>query len=178
MKTVYSAENQGPMRVSAEIGRYRVYSEGHLKVYADGVGYFVTNGGIVEVSVARPGFLEIETGPKVRWHMEFQQIFPFEPADPVPVEVPADARLPETMEQKMIRYLGRMVAERYGSNSPELETFEEYTDFDVDDEEGIPVSGFEVWDDDVDVGESTQSATVTTTPSPDVSSEEETSSSE
>ena len=173
----FNQELQGPMQLKAEIGRYRFFSEGVLKVHTAGQGYQVTNGGYIEVDVIAPGFLDIETAPKVKFHVEHQRSFPFEPADAVPVEVPADQKVPETMEQKMIRYLGRMVAERYGSNSQELETYEEYTDFDLDEDE-VSLSGFEVSDEEVVVGESTQSATDTTHDTTEPVSEEETSNSE
>ena len=160
------------MEFESEVGRYRIYSEGLLKVHTGDVGYHVTNGGYIEVNVSRPGLLSIEAAAKVKYHMEYQATFPFEPADPVPVDVPLEARMPETMEQKMIRYLGRMVAERYGSNSQELETFEEYTDFDLNEDEEV-LSGFEIPDDDVVVEEPSQSATVTTHDTTEPVSDEE-----
>lgn len=168
----FNQELQGPMQLKAEIGRYRFFSEGVLKVHTAGQGYQVTNGGYIEVDVIAPGLLDIETAPKVKFHVEHQRSFPFEPADAVPVEVPADQKVPETMEQKMIRYLGRMVAERYGSNSQELETYEEYTDFDLNEDEEV-LSGFEIPDDDVVVEEPSQSATVTTHDTTEPVSDEE-----
>lgn len=66
--------------------------------------------------------------------------------DPNPIEIPEDMARPETLQEKMERFLGAMVRERYGSDSQEFETFEESLDFDMADAEE-PLSGFEVADD-------------------------------
>lgn len=65
-------------------------------------------------------------------------------ADPIPVELPEEMKIPETLESKLHRMLAGMIAERYGTDSNEMETFEEAMDFDVDDTE--PLSGYEVQD--------------------------------
>ena len=66
--------------------------------------------------------------------------------DPNPIEIPEDMARPETLQEKMERFLGAMVRERYGEDSDEFETFEESMDFDLDTGEE-PLSGFEVSDD-------------------------------
>jgi hypothetical protein len=61
---------------------------------------------------------------------------PNEPVDSVPYEVPEDNRLKMTLEEKLKVYLAEMVAERYGEDSSEYDTFEESMDF--GDDEDMP----------------------------------------
>jgi hypothetical protein len=55
---------------------------------------------------------------------------PYDKADPIPVEVAEEQQ--ETLEDKMYKFLGQMMLERYGSDSDEVDTFEEAMDFDID----------------------------------------------
>jgi hypothetical protein len=61
------------------------------------------------------------------------------------VELPEDALVPETLDQKLKRMLSAMVEERYGKDSEMYETFEESMDLDLDDD-SEPLSGYEVTD--------------------------------
>lgn len=67
---------------------------------------------------------------------------PYEFVDPVPFEIPEDMKRPQTMDEKMKMFLGQMLAERYGADSDEVESFEEAMDFDLPDDD--PLSGYEV----------------------------------
>ena len=69
---------------------------------------------------------------------------PYEDADPIPVEIPEEMKRPETLEEKMQRFLVAAVIERYGQNSNEFETFEESMDLDLEDEDAHLLSGYEV----------------------------------
>lgn len=81
------------------------------------------------------------------WSMEVKpRPSPREILDPTPVEIPEGAKIPETLEEKLKRMLAGMVVERYGKDSPEVETFEEAMDFDIPDESDDPLSGYEVQD--------------------------------
>lgn len=52
--------------------------------------------------------------------------------DPTPHELTADQKLPETLEEKLKRHLHFLVANEYGRNSAEFESFEEANDLDWD----------------------------------------------
>lgn len=91
------------------------------------------------------GYVKVSEG--VHWAIEVKNIAsPYEDSDPIPVEVPEDAKAPETLEDKLKRMLAGMVAERYGHDSDEMETFEDAMDFDIDDDLPSPLSGYEVQD--------------------------------
>jgi hypothetical protein len=80
-------------------------------------------------------FVQIDTGK--HWSSEIETTNPYEKVDPVPFEVPEELRQPETLMEKMQRFMVNMVSERFGDNSREMETFEEAMDFDIDGEEDI-----------------------------------------
>lgn len=125
--------------------RFRIFGNGSFVVSDGDEDGAVSIGGYVGYVVDTDRRITIRADDGVSYHLEVEPFFPFEAADPIPVEVPLDVSLPETLEQKMIRYLGKMIAERYGRDSQEMETFEEYTDFDMEDVE-VPSSGYEVED--------------------------------
>jgi len=79
----------------------------------------------------------------VHWSFEVENNSPFERVDSIPFEVPEALKKPETLEAKMRRFLAGMVAERYGADSDQMETFEESMDFDIDDPE-MPLSRYEI----------------------------------
>ena len=86
----------------------------------------------------------------VHWSMDtYSLASPYDKADPTPVELPEDANQPESLDQKLKRMLSAMVEERYGKDSDMYETFEESMDLDMDDD-GEPLSGYEVTDMDED----------------------------
>ncbi len=60
----------------------------------------------------------------------------------IPYEIPDENRPHLTLEEKLKVYLAEMVAERYGEDSKQMDTFEESMDF--EDEEDEPLSGFEI----------------------------------
>lgn len=64
----------------------------------------------------------------------------------VPYEVPDDNQASLTLEEKLKRYLAEIVAERYGEQSNEYETFEESMDFDDEEDDPISLSGYEIPD--------------------------------
>jgi hypothetical protein len=90
------------------------------------------------------GFVNVENN--MHWSIDLVPLSsPYETHDPVPVEVPEDKRVPESLQSKLERMLAGMVAERYGKDSREMETFEESMDFDIDDDDDpVARSGYEV----------------------------------
>jgi hypothetical protein len=84
----------------------------------------------------------------VHWSYEAHPIQPpYDPSDPVPVELPDDQKAPDTMMDKMKKFLSAMVDERYGSDSKESDSFEDSVDFDIEDPDDYnPLSGYEVTD--------------------------------
>lgn len=78
------------------------------------------------------------------WSIEITPYEPFDKADPVPVEVPPDARKPETLEDKLRRFIGEMVGHQFGSDSAEMESLEDANFFGEDEDGPIPMSGYEV----------------------------------
>lgn len=85
------------------------------------------------------GYVKIPDG--VHWSLE-ESGLGYEEVSPIPVELPEDMKVPETLEDKLKRMLAAMVEERYGRSSEEMESFEESMDFDID--ELDPLSGYEV----------------------------------
>lgn len=65
----------------------------------------------------------------------------FEEVSPIPYEVPDDNAANLTLEEKLKRYLAEMVAERYGEESDEMDTFDDAQDLDWEDED--PLAQFE-----------------------------------
>lgn len=89
------------------------------------------------------GYVNIADG--LHWSMDVTEMpDPFDKSDPVKVEIPDDAKIPETLEDKLKRFLMGMIVERYGKESVEHETMEDALDMDVDDDDAIPLSGYEV----------------------------------
>lgn len=78
------------------------------------------------------------------WSFDIDPEYAFDKADPVPVELPDDARPPESLEEKLKRFVGEMVAHRFGEDSEQMETLEEALDFGDDEHEIPPLSGYEV----------------------------------
>lgn len=63
-------------------------------------------------------------------------------ADPRPVDIPAELKRPETMDEKIKRIIATEIQAKaldYG-----LESLEESEDFDVDDDDGLPESPYEL----------------------------------
>jgi hypothetical protein len=91
--------------------------------------------------------LKIATAPK-----QFLSIngFPIPPdiedVSPVPVEMPEDKKRGLTMMEKMKIYLADMVAERYGEDSDQYDTFEDAMDFDDEENDVVELSGYEISD--------------------------------
>jgi hypothetical protein len=69
----------------------------------------------------------------------------YDPADPIPFEVPDENRGHLTLEEKLKAYLAEMVRDRYGAESEEMDTFEDAQDFLIPDDEDI-LTGYEVQD--------------------------------
>lgn len=63
-------------------------------------------------------------------------------ADPRPVEVPVDFRRPLNIHDEIRRFIRQEISRKAQDN--DLETFEESDDFDVEDEDELPLSGYEV----------------------------------
>jgi hypothetical protein len=103
--------------------------------------------GRLEFRTKDEGFQAIVAVKKgVHWSMDtYALASPYDKADPNPVELPEDALVPETLDQKLKRMLSAMVEERYGKDSEMYETFEESMDLDMD-EDSEPLSGYEVTD--------------------------------
>lgn len=98
--------------------------------------------------ICRDHFLGLVNVPDgYHWSIDTRYIkSPFENADPVPVEVPEDVKSPETLQDKLQRMLAGMIAERYGRDSDEMETFEDAMDFDMEDEDTPLTSRYDVTD--------------------------------
>lgn len=96
---------------------------------------------------ARQSNVELRVAPLMEtghwWFDVWEHVKALEPNDPQPVEIPEEALVPESLENKLKRMLGVMVEERYGRNSQEYDTFEEADDFDID-PDYEPLSGYEV----------------------------------
>jgi hypothetical protein len=69
----------------------------------------------------------------------------YDPADPVPFEVPEENRGQLTLEEKLRTYLAEMLRDRYGEDSEEYDTFEDAQDFLIPDDEDI-LTGYELQD--------------------------------
>jgi hypothetical protein len=93
------------------------------------------------------GFIQVQD-ETMHWAMEVIDLpSPFDKSDPIPIEVPEDKKQPLSLEDKLRRMLAGMVAERYGADSAEMDTFEDAMDFDDDDEiNPVELSGYEVQD--------------------------------
>lgn len=79
------------------------------------------------------------------WSIEVEELpDPFDKADPRPVEIPEELAKEVTLEDKLKQFVADMVAERYGADSDQMETLEEALDLDMDDEDELPLSGYEV----------------------------------
>lgn len=90
--------------------------------------------------------LTIDIGSKAVWTADGKRIKSmYDPVDPIPVEIPEEYNAPPTLEDKMKLFLAEMVAERYGKDSKEMESFEDSMDFDMDDDD-MPLSQYEVHD--------------------------------
>lgn len=68
----------------------------------------------------------------------------YEEVSSIPVEIPDDKKKGLTMMEKMKLYLHDMVAERYGEDSQQYDTFEDAMDFDDEGEDPIQLSGYEM----------------------------------
>lgn len=62
--------------------------------------------------------------------------------DPRPVEVPLSFQRPPSLQEEIKRFVRLELSKRAASQ--ELESFDEADDFDVDDEDPLPVSAYEV----------------------------------
>lgn len=87
------------------------------------------------------GLIHVPKGE--HWSIEVTDRLALEKLDNTPVEIPEDARKPETMQAKLERMLHSMVVERYGRDSDEVQSLEEFNDFGPE-EDGVAMSGYEV----------------------------------
>lgn len=62
-------------------------------------------------------------------HWSYKEFVRRETPDPVPREIPEDRLVPPSLFEQLRDFLRNEVAERYGSDSKEMETFEEADDF-------------------------------------------------
>lgn len=62
--------------------------------------------------------------------------------DPTPVEIPAGCQRPETLNEQIARLVRTQMSVLAGQRG--LETFEESFDFDVDDDDELPLTGHEL----------------------------------
>lgn len=89
----------------------------------------------------KPITLTIDAEPLQHWDID---VIPArEKGDPIPVEIPEEMMIPETLEEKMRRMISSMAAHMYGANNPDVETLEEAMDLDLNDD-GEIFSGYEV----------------------------------
>jgi hypothetical protein len=70
---------------------------------------------------------------------------PHEVVSDIPVEVEVDLP-PKDLQQQIKEFAALMVTERYGRDSEEVDTFEEMMDFDIPDDDDMPLTGYEVQD--------------------------------
>jgi hypothetical protein len=78
------------------------------------------------------------------WYDHFKHVDACEKVSSIPIEIPEEAQVPETLEEKMMRFAAAMVEERYGRDSDEMESLEEAMDFDLDGDGDIGLSGYEI----------------------------------
>lgn len=64
--------------------------------------------------------------------------------NPKPIAIAADLQRPLTMDERIQRAIGQAVSRQ--AQMQGRETFEEANDFDIDDENPMPISGYEVVD--------------------------------
>jgi hypothetical protein len=88
--------------------------------------------------------LYVKVGDGLHWSADLYPIGVFDPADPIPKEPPEEMAKKVTLEDKLKDFIQEMVAERYGDDSDQMETWEEFNDFGDDDDvpyvkEGQPV---------------------------------------
>lgn len=97
----------------------------------------------------KPIYLEVVI-PKTKhwWYDIFTMEDAKEPYDPIPNELPDDARFPEPLDQKLARMVGVMAQQMFGRQSQEMETLEDMLDFDLDGDgeigDGDFLSGYEI----------------------------------
>jgi hypothetical protein len=87
----------------------------------------------------------VKVAAAIHWSPELTDESPFDKVSSIPFEVPEELKKPESLEEKMKRFLAGMVIERYGIDSQQAETFEESMDFDMD-EVSEPFSAYELQD--------------------------------
>jgi|GEM_PF-4070015 len=130
---------QVTIRAEGQVSLIRLDAKGEpqelLAFGADGVLRFRT--GIVAYDY------QVKVADLAHWSADIEENFGMEVPDPVPVEIPDDAKIPLSLEDTLKKFLVGVVAEKYGRESQEMETVEDFVDFDMPDE-ATPLSGFEV----------------------------------
>lgn len=89
-------------------------------------------------------YIDIQDGQ----HWTYTDMKPYvsENVSDIPVELLEDRRIPMTLEEKLKRFIREEVSERYGRDSREMETLEEFTDFGDEENDDEPLSGYEVFE--------------------------------
>lgn len=134
----FAGNEQVEIKAEDTVSVWAVDEKGELKEYLASGRYLLSFRTVQPVDV----YIKVPEGS--HWSMDVTPIRPPEDAaDPTPFEIPEDKKANLTLEDKLKSFIADMVAERYGADSEEMETLEESMDFGDDDEE-IPLSGYEV----------------------------------
>lgn len=98
--------------------------------------------GTIKLTVREDCNLRINVPEGVHWFVTEKEVpSPFSKADPVPVEAPVGMEMELSLQERMERFIRQMVDERFGEK--ERESFEAFVDFGADEEDAVPLSGFE-----------------------------------
>lgn len=104
------------------------------------------NGRMIVRTKEKPVNVFVSVPGNEHWSLESIPLAsPFEKVNDIPVEIPEDKKRPETLQDKLKRFIMEQVADQYGQGSREMETLEEAMDFDIDGEDNI-LSGYELQD--------------------------------
>lgn len=113
------------------------------------IDVFDQNGMRIDLIGKSPGIINIKTGAKVTWCVNYQETN-HHPANEVPTEQPIEDK--PDMLTRMRALIYEEVANKYGANSEEVETLEEAMNFDLDNDGHIG-SPYEIPEDDTFVEE-------------------------
>lgn len=88
------------------------------------------NGMPLDFIAKSPGIINVESKSGF-WCIDYQMTM-HHPADPIPVEVDVGTPEPGNILDRMRQLVKEEIMNRYGANSDEVETMEEFMNFDID----------------------------------------------
>lgn len=126
--------------------RYVIQAETPVTLFRMEAGELVDMVGTAQdgrVVVRAAGDVEVFVKVGDGAHWTYEAVSFADASDPVPAEIPDDAKFRPSLEEKLRNLMRAAVVEMYGAQSTEVETVDEFMDFDVP-EEMDPLSGYEV----------------------------------